>query len=156
MVGPGAFLLLLLAATSTALKYDPAYLGHNLNQNKSATHPVDYWGEWEDHEFTPSPEQWRFPFYTLFLDKFVNGDPSNDNINGTYFEHDIRSNQIRHGGDVQGLVDSLDYLQGMGIKVSGGGCHIRSWIRRLTRLGYLHSWLGFHQPALGCRQLLSR
>ena len=32
------------------------------------------------------------------------------------FEHDLMGNQLRHGGDVQGLIDSLDYLQGMGIK----------------------------------------
>ena len=50
----------------------------------------------------------------------MNGDPNNDNSNGTDFEHDIRSNQMRHGGDVQGLLDSLDYLQGMGIRV--GSC----------------------------------
>lgn len=25
---------------------------------------------------------------------------------------------MRHGGDLQGLVDTLDYLQGMGVKVS--------------------------------------
>jgi glycosidase len=42
---------------------------------------------------------------------------SNDDANGTAYEHDIISNQFRNGGDVQGLVDSLDYLQGMGIKV---------------------------------------
>jgi alpha-1,3-glucan synthase len=48
--------------------------------------------------------------------RFANGDPSNDNINGTAFEQDILSNQYRHGGDVVGLADSLDYLQGMGIK----------------------------------------
>lgn len=24
---------------------------------------------------------------------------------------------MRHGGDLQGLVDTLDYLQGMGVKV---------------------------------------
>lgn len=47
----------------------------------------------------------------------MNGDPENDNINGTQFEHDISSNQMRHGGDVAGLVATLDYLQGMGIKV---------------------------------------
>lgn len=116
-VGPLGLLLGLLAATSTALKYDPAYLEFNLNQNQTATQPIDYWGEWEGHEFTPSPEDWRFPFYTLFLDKFANGDPTNDNINGTVFEHDLSSNQMRHGGDVIGLVDTLDYLQGMGIKV---------------------------------------
>lgn len=48
----------------------------------------------------------------------MNGDPTNDNINGTYYEHDLDSTQMRHGGDVVGLVDTLDYLQGMGIKVS--------------------------------------
>lgn len=43
-------------------------------------------------------------------------DPSNDNANGTQFEHDLLSNQLRYGGDTKGLQDSLDYLQGMGIK----------------------------------------
>ena len=34
----------------------------------------------------------------------------------TTFEHDV-DQRIRHGGDVAGLVDTLDYLHGMGIKV---------------------------------------
>jgi alpha-1,3-glucan synthase len=115
--GPLGLLSVLLAATSTALKYDPGYLDYNLNQNQTASDPLDYWGEWEGHKFTPSPDDWRFPFYTLFLDRFVNGDPTNDNINDTVFEHDLSSNQMRHGGDIAGLLDTLDYLQGMGIKV---------------------------------------
>ncbi|KIX10110.1 uncharacterized protein Z518_01191 [Rhinocladiella mackenziei CBS 650.93] len=97
-------------------RYDPAYVQYNLNQNKTAVDPLDYWGEWTGHDYNPSPSNWRFPFYTLFLDRFVNGDPSNDNINGTSYEHDINSNQMRHGGDLLGLVDTLDYLQGMGVK----------------------------------------
>lgn len=32
------------------------------------------------------------------------------------FEHDLNSNQMRHGGDLEGLIDTLDYLQGMGIR----------------------------------------
>ena len=36
--------------------------------------------------------------------------------NGTYFEHDLMGNQLRHGGDVQGLTDTLDYIQGMGMR----------------------------------------
>ena len=51
------------------------------------------------------------------LDRFVNGDPNNDDINGTYFEHDLRSNQMRHGGDIRGLQNTLDYIQGAGFKV---------------------------------------
>ncbi|KAK4213133.1 alpha-1,3-glucan synthase [Rhypophila decipiens] len=99
-----------------SLRYDPQYKEHNLNQNESAIHPLDYWGEWEDHKYTESPPNWRFPVYTLFLDRFVNGNPSNDNANGTVFEQDITSTQMRHGGDIQGVVDSLDYIQGMGVK----------------------------------------
>jgi alpha-1,3-glucan synthase len=111
-------LFFVLCFTASALRYDPAYVQYNLNENKTATNPIDYWGEWKGHEYTPSPSNWRFPFYTLFLDRFVNGDPTNDNINATVFEHDPNSNQMRHGGDLQGLVDTLDYLQGMGVKVS--------------------------------------
>ncbi|EXJ79989.1 alpha-1,3-glucan synthase [Capronia epimyces CBS 606.96] len=106
----------LLITISAAFRYDPAYIQYNLNQNQTANDPLDYWGEWTGHEYNPSPANWRFPFYTLFLDRFVNGDPSNDNINGTSFEHDSNSNQMRHGGDIQGLLDTLDYLQGMGVK----------------------------------------
>ncbi len=54
----------------------------------------------------------------IHLCRFVNGDPTNDDINGTAFEHDISSNQMRHGGDLQGLLDTLDYIAGMGVKVS--------------------------------------
>ncbi|KAE8155104.1 hypothetical protein BDV25DRAFT_169289 [Aspergillus avenaceus] len=111
-------LLALFASTATAWPYDESLTEYNLNQNKTATNPADYWGEWPKHtgEYYPSPDNWRFPVYTLFLDRFVNGDPTNDNINGTLFEHDISSTQMRHGGDVAGLLDTLDYLQGMGIK----------------------------------------
>ncbi len=49
-------------------------------------------------------------------DRFVNGDPTNDNTNKTSYEHDPNSNQMRHGGDIQGIVDTLDYLQGMQVK----------------------------------------
>lgn len=112
-----AAFLALLAATTTALIFDPQYVGYNLNENKTATRPVDYWGEWTGHQYHPSPTNWRFPFYTLFLDRFVNGDPTNDNINGTIFEHDLNSNQMRHGGDIIGLIDTLDYLHGMEVKV---------------------------------------
>ena len=112
----GAVLATLVISTN-ALRYDPAQVAYNLNTNQSAINPVDYWGEWGDnHTYYPSPSNWRFPFYSTFLDRFVNGDPFNDNANGTSFEHDLNANQLRHGGDVQGFVDSLDYLQGMGIK----------------------------------------
>jgi alpha-1,3-glucan synthase len=112
------FLLAFLATSVVSLRYDPAQTDYNLNQNQNAQNPLDYSGEWADHTYHPSPSNWRFPFYTLFLDRFVNGDPVNDNANGTVFEQDILDTQFRHGGDLAGLVDTLDYIQGMGIKVN--------------------------------------
>jgi alpha-1,3-glucan synthase len=50
------------------------------------------------------------------LDRFANGDPTNDNANDTAWEQDSTSTILRHGGDVKGLQDSLDYLSGLGIR----------------------------------------
>jgi len=117
MKGP-VILHAFMAAVVLALKYEPEFVGYNLNENKSAEDVLDYWGEWLDHTYHPSPSNWRFPFYTLFLDRFVDGDPVNNDINGTLFETDPMFNQFRFGGDLKGLEDTLDYIQGMGIKVS--------------------------------------
>lgn len=109
--------LILITPPSWALKYDPGQVAWNLNQNEHATDPLDYSGSWQNHVYNPSPTNWRMPFYTIMLDRFVNGNPTNDDANGTQFEFDHTQTQLRHGGDIQGLRDSLDYLQGMGIKV---------------------------------------
>lgn len=98
--------------------YDEAEAQWNLNANKNAATPLDYdipqWPPgFKHHE---SPTNWRFPFYSFFLDRFVNGDPTNDNANGTAWEHDMHQTQLRHGGDIRGLSDSLDYLKGLGIR----------------------------------------
>ena len=109
------FSLFLLGVCS--LRYDPSQTSYNINTNQTAYDAIDYWGEWQNHSFTPSPLNWRLPFYSLSLDRFANGNPANDNANGTQFEHDLTQTQLRHGGDIRGLQDSLDYLQGMGIRV---------------------------------------
>ncbi|CAI6336658.1 unnamed protein product [Periconia digitata] len=108
--------LLCLIFSVATLRYDPAHEGWNLNLNQTATDPLDYWGEWENHTFHPSPKNWRIPFYVLTLDRYVDGDPTNNEANGTSFEHDWTTNQFRFGGDAKGMMNNLDYLQGMGIK----------------------------------------
>ena len=47
-------------------------------------------------------------------DRFVNGDPKNDEIEGMKEGLDRSYNYGRHGGDLQGIINSLDYLQGLG------------------------------------------
>lgn len=52
----------------------------------------------------------------IMVDRFSNGDPSNDRIKGMR-DQSLDRNQMydRHGGDLQGVINNLDYLQGLGI-----------------------------------------
>lgn len=110
-------LSLALSATLTSASWvDERETPWNLNTNADAKTVFEYDFTWPGHQYTKSPQNWRFPFYTFFLDRYVNGDPSNDDANGTAWEHDAKGNQLRHGGDLQGVVDSLDYIHGMGIR----------------------------------------
>ena len=54
--------------------------------------------------------------YFLMPDRFSNGDPSNDRVAGMR-DQSLNRDSIyhRHGGDMQGVIDHLDYLQGMGV-----------------------------------------
>ncbi|KAH0284135.1 hypothetical protein M436DRAFT_61172 [Aureobasidium namibiae CBS 147.97] len=110
-------LCLLNSSVSQALSWSADYVDWNLNQNESANGPLDYWGEWKEHPKTPSPSNWRMPFYMLTLDRYVDGQPTNNDANGTVFEHDDWStNQFRFGGDAIGLMNNLDWIQDLGIK----------------------------------------
>jgi glycosidase len=54
--------------------------------------------------------------YLLMPDRFSNGDPSNDVVKGlkeTKLNRD--SMYLRHGGDIQGVVNHLDYLKELGV-----------------------------------------
>lgn len=50
------------------------------------------------------------PIYFVLVDRFWNGDPSNDG------QVDVGDPQAFHGGDLAGVRQKLDYLQGLGIK----------------------------------------
>lgn len=69
--------------------------------------------------------------YQIFPDRFCNGDPSNDVVDNEYYyiighskhidnwdavptDTDIRA---FYGGDLQGILDKLDYLQDLGVEV---------------------------------------
>lgn len=69
--------------------------------------------------------------YQIFVDRFCNGDKSNDVLSGEYryigepvvrvenWEEYPDSMDVRkfYGGDLQGVLDKLDYLKGLGIDV---------------------------------------
>jgi glycosidase len=51
----------------------------------------------------------------LMPDRFANGDPTNDTVSGYPDKLDRSDDDAgRHGGDIQGIADHLDYIAGMG------------------------------------------
>ena len=69
--------------------------------------------------------------YQIFTDRFRNGDPTNDVTDNEYYYTVGHSKHVEnwdafptdtdircfYGGDLQGIIDKLDYLQGLGIQV---------------------------------------
>ncbi|HWK06544.1 MAG TPA: glycoside hydrolase family 13 protein [Puia sp.] len=54
--------------------------------------------------------------YFLMPDRFSNGDPGNDRVAGMRDQSLNRDSIfLRHGGDLQGVINHLDYLQGLGV-----------------------------------------
>jgi neopullulanase len=53
--------------------------------------------------------------YLIMPDRFVNGDPSNDNFKGFIDSLDRQKQDGRHGGDIKGIINSLDYLKNLGV-----------------------------------------
>ena len=52
--------------------------------------------------------------YLIMPDRFVNGDPANDNTPDTEEQADYQAFFGRHGGDLQGIEDQLDYIADLG------------------------------------------
>jgi glycosidase len=50
------------------------------------------------------------PVYFVLVDRFFNGDPSNDG------DADPSDPQAFHGGDLRGVIDRLDHLQALGVR----------------------------------------
>jgi glycosidase len=70
-------------------------------------------------EKNPDPDHTRGfspadAIYLITPDRFANGDPANDNIEGMGDEVDRGNPGGRHGGDIQGMIDALPYISGMG------------------------------------------
>ncbi len=54
--------------------------------------------------------------YLITPDRFANGDPSNDVVKGSNnMALDRADGFARHGGDLQGIIDHLDYIQDLGV-----------------------------------------
>lgn len=52
--------------------------------------------------------------YLITPDRFANGDPNNDNVPDESEKVNRTNKNGRHGGDIQGIVDHLDYIRDLG------------------------------------------
>ncbi|HIC16510.1 TPA: alpha-amlyase, partial [Candidatus Poribacteria bacterium] len=53
--------------------------------------------------------------YLITPDRFANGNTTNDQVEGILDDFDSLDHSKRHGGDLQGIIDHLPYLQDLGV-----------------------------------------
>jgi glycosidase len=53
--------------------------------------------------------------YLLMPDRFANGDPANDNVEDMLEKADRTNPNGRHGGDLKGIADHLNYIKDLGV-----------------------------------------
>ena len=94
-------------------------------------HPVEYYNLRIMPGFSTPAWAKGAVMYQIFVDRFCNGDPSNDVEDGEYvyigepvckvkdWNEFPAAMDIRrfHGGDLQGVLDKLDYLEELGVEV---------------------------------------
>lgn len=85
----------------TPPKGKPARYRYTLKQRES--------GSAQRRGFDPSDV-----IYLVMPDRFANGDPGNDTVPGMLEGLNREDPYGRHGGDLQGIIDHLDYIRDMG------------------------------------------
>ena len=85
----------------------------NVNFNEDPSDPSKYYGEWKNHTYYPSPQDWRNEsIYQFVTDRFADGNPENND--GNYGGYDLNEVSTRHGGDFKGIQNKLDYIKSLG------------------------------------------
>ena len=76
--------------------------------------------------------------YLLFPDRFANGNPTNDSFEGMEDKFDREDLYARHGGDIQGIINNLDYIKELGMTAI--------WINPVLESN--QPWQSYHQYAI--------
>lgn len=74
--------------------------------------------------------------YLIMPDRFANGDPSNDSVEGMPDKAAREMPFGRHGGDIQGIIDHLDYISDLGATAIWCTPLIEDNLARTTYHGY--------------------
>lgn len=76
--------------------------------------------------------------YLLFPDRFANGNSANDTIEGMADNFNRKDLYARHGGDIQGIINHLDYIKNLGMTAI--------WINPVLESN--QPWQSYHQYAI--------
>jgi len=91
----------------------------NISFIKSGAANLQYKYELKQRDHSPNRAQGvtnKDLIYLIMPDRFSNGDPSNDSVAGMQeMKVDRKEMYARHGGDIQGVMNHLDYLKELGV-----------------------------------------
>lgn len=92
--------------------------------------------------------------YLIMPDRFSNGDPSNDKVTGMKDQSLNRDSMYeRHGGDIQGLMNHLDYLKDLGVTAIWCTPMIENDMTRASYHGYAATDIYKIDPRFGTNAL---
>lgn len=74
--------------------------------------------------------------YLLMPDRFANGDKTNDSTEETLEKADRSNLDGRHGGDIQGIINNLDYIENLGITALWGNPFLENNMPNYSYHGY--------------------
>ena len=98
----------------------------------------------------------RDVLYLITPDRFADGDTTNDTVEGMR-EGMNRDNPLgRHGGDIQGIIDHLDYLNNLGVTALWINPLVENDNDRSSYHGYATTDLYRIDPRFGTNQLYDR
>ena len=83
------------------------------NKNKSFTQNYALKSRKENSRFRKSYDSSDM-IYLIMSDRFANGNPNNDSTNETIEKANRANVNGRHGGDIEGIIQHLDYLKELG------------------------------------------
>ena len=91
--------------------------------------------------------------YLVMPDRFSNGDPSNDSTKDMFEEADRSNPNGRHGGDLQGVINHLDYISETGYTALWLNPFLENNQKELTYHGYAISDFYRVDPRHGTNEL---
>jgi neopullulanase len=90
--------------------------------------------------------------YLVVPDRFANGNPLNDSIPGMLDGYNRKNNKGRHGGDLKGISDHVDYIKNMGFTALWPTPVLENNMKRASYHGYAITDFYKIDPRLGTNE----